>query len=586
MGNIFLENDNKRPASHSIQLYILIDHQGLKFGFDYGDKVNNTDEIVRSFIDNKATHKDILNIINRNEMIVINHEAGSPKVDLNHNIKNNVIKNEDDFDAWNKDIHIIKTYSEAEIKEDIETEIIDIINSFLPLVSGVRVEDKVYDVGYWLYSAGSNASLWDVQFENGFMSIDYDFPDNLKEFKTKSELEESRDEYGYEDGNMNTIRALWDFSNEINIGDIVISKQGRSKYLGYGIVTSDYIFDESQESHPHKRNVKWIKKGEWKVEGKLPVKTLTNITQYSDYVERLKSKLGIETKKEEKEDGFSVDKILSDVFVGKDEFLNIVDILSTKKNIILQGSAGVGKTFIAKKIAQCLQEDYGEERIEMIQFHQSYSYEDFIQGYRPSKDSFELRNGIFFEVCEKAKEDDSSPYFLIIDEINRGNLSKIFGELMMLIEADKRGEKNKIKLAYSSDSDFYIPDNLYIIGTMNTADRSLTIVDYALRRRFAFIKMKPNFGDQFESFLRKKGLPIEIIETVRSKMNTLNGIVLEDDSLGEGFEIGHSYFCSFKSGDHKKWYNNVIKYEILPLIEEYWFDDQELVQQYKNLMLD
>ena len=155
---------------------------------------------------------------------------------------------------------------------------------------------------------------------------------------------------------------------------------------------------------------------------KITCKDTSNVTQYSDYVERLKTKLGIETKKEEKEDEFSVDKILSDVFVGKDEFLNIVDILSTKKNIILQGSAGVGKTFVAK-IAQCLQEDYGEERIEMIQFHQSYSYEDFIQGYRPGKDSFELRNGIFFEVCEKAKEDDSSPYFLIIDEIIR-NLSK------------------------------------------------------------------------------------------------------------------------------------------------------------------
>ena len=220
----------------------------------------------------------------------------------------------------------------------------------------------------------------------------------------------------------------------------------------------------------------------------------------------------------------------------------------------------------------------------MIQFHQSYSYEDFIQGYRPNKDSFELKNGIFYEVCERAKKDTSIPYFLIIDEINRGNLSKIFGELMMLIEADKRGEKNKIKLAYSSNEYFFIPDNLYIIGTMNTADRSLTIVDYALRRRFAFIKMRPKFNEQFHTFLSKKGLSKDIISSITNKMTTLNDIINSDESLGDGFEIGHSYFCSYKSGEHNKWLSNVFKYEIIPLIEEYWFDDKQLVEEYTSII--
>ena len=315
------------------------------------------------------------------------------------------------------------------------------------------------------------------------------------------------------------------------------------------------------------------------------MKTLTNITQYSDYVEKLKNKLGIVPKSETPSaTEFDVDKILENVFITNNDFQNIVDILTTKKNIILQGSAGVGKTFIAKKIAQALQEDYSEENIEMIQFHQSYSYEDFIQGYRPNKDSFELKNGIFYEVCERAKKDTSVPYFLIIDEINRGNLSKIFGELMMLIEADKRGEKNKIKLAYSSNEYFFIPDNLYIIGTMNTADRSLTIVDYALRRRFAFIKMRPKFNEQFHAFLSKKGLSKEIISSITNKMTTLNDIINSDESLGDGFEIGHSYFCSYKSGEHNKWLSNVFKYEIIPLIEEYWFDDKQLVEEYTSII--
>ena len=459
------------------------------------------------------------------------------------------------------------------------------INSLLPLCKNLNINNLEQDVGYWLYSPGSNASDWDNQFDNEFMSIDYDFPDNLNDFQNKEDLINSKDDYSFNEGSMNTIKALWDFSKEINIGDIIISKKGRSKYLGYGVVTSDYIFDEKIIDHKHKRKIKWIKKGEWEVDGNLPMKTLTNITQYSDYVETLKSKLGILAKEENIANAeFDVEKILENVFITNNDFQNIIDILSTKKNIILQGSAGVGKTFIAKKIAQALQEDYNEERIEMIQFHQSYSYEDFIQGYRPNNDSFELKNGIFYKVCERAKNDSSVPYFLIIDEINRGNLSKIFGELMMLIESDKRGEKNKIKLAYSPDEDFYIPDNLYIIGTMNTADRSLTIVDYALRRRFAFIKMSPKYNEQFEAYLLKKGISKEIISSITNKMTILNKIIISDDSLGYGFEIGHSYFCSYKSGEHKKWLANVFKYEIIPLIEEYWFDDQKLIDEYTSII--
>ena len=157
----------------------------------------------------------------------------------------------------------------------------------------------------------------------------------------------------------------------------------------------------------------------------------------------------------------------------------------------------------------------------------------------------------------------------------------------MLIETDKRGERNAITLTYSkADEKFYVPDNLYIIGTMNTADRSLTIVDYALRRRFAFIKMNPNFGEEFISFLVSKGVTKEIIQAIVDKMRMLNEIILNDDSLGEGFEIGHSYFCSYKSGDQKKWFENVIKYEIIPLIDEYWFDDRELASQHQNMVLN
>ena len=380
-------------------------------------------------------------------------------------------------------------------------------------------------------------------------------------------------------GSYNTANALWEFANEINIGDVIICKQGRKKYLGYGVVKSDYIFDDTKSEDKHIRKVEWIKRGSWPAKKELPIKTLTNITEYSEYVNRLKLLLGI-TSSEKIESDFNIDNVLKNVFIEKEEFQNYVEILSKKKNLILQGSAGVGKTFIAKKIAQTLQEEYNDDRIEMIQFHQSYSYEDFIQGYRPTNSNFKLKNGVFFSICERAKKDISNPYFLIIDEINRGNLSKIFGELMMLIEADKRGETNQIKLTYSSDNEkFYVPDNLFIIGTMNTADRSLTIVDYALRRRFAFIKMKPKYEEKFENFLLQKGLPKNMISGIISRITNLNNKINLDESLGEGFEIGHSYFCSYKSGDHNKWLSNVYEYEIIPLIEEYWFDDEEKVNE-------
>jgi 5-methylcytosine-specific restriction enzyme B len=582
--SIFFENE-KKSASDSLQLYVLIDSTGLKFGFDYGDNITNGNSIVQDIKNDKNSQQIILDAISKNDLDVINIEAGSPVIQFSHDRAKNIIKTEDDFKNWSNDIHLIKNYQKNNIPNNIENKIQDVINSLLPFCKNLNINSVTQDVGYWLYSAGSSAKDWQNQFENGFMSIDYDFPDNLIEFKNKEDLINSREDYGYEEGSMNTIRALWDFSKEINIGDIIISKKGRSKYLGYGVVTSNYIFNGKTIEYKHKREVRWIKKGEWEVDGNLPVKTLTNITQYSDYVEKLKSKLGIVTNEENKlNTEFDVDKILENVFLTNNDFQNIVDILSTKKNIILQGSAGVGKTFIAKKIAQALQEDYSEDRIKMIQFHQSYSYEDFIQGYRPNKESFDLKNGIFYDVCEEAKKDTSVPYFLIIDEINRGNLSKIFGELMMLIEDDKRGEKNKINLAYSPDKPFYVPDNLYLIGTMNTADRSLTIVDYALRRRFAFVKMRPNYNDQFEIYLSKKGIPKDIINSITNKMIALNNIIKEDDSLGEGFEIGHSYFCTYKSGEHKKWLENVFKYEIIPLIEEYWFDDQELINEYKTII--
>jgi 5-methylcytosine-specific restriction protein B len=270
-------------------------------------------------------------------------------------------------------------------------------------------------------------------------------------------------------------------------------------------------------------------------------------------------------------------------FVSENDFLQTVELLKRKKNIILQGPPGVGKTFIARKLAYEIMKEVKDGNIEMVQFHQSYSYEDFIQGIRPTlKGSFDLRDGIFYSFCKRALSFPDRPFFFIIDEINRGNLSKIFGELLMLIESDKRDEKFALKLAYSEEDDdkFYVPENIHIIGTMNTADRSLAIVDYALRRRFAFINLQPDYGVPFRTFLSDKGVTNGLIEHICSAVQKVNNKIKVDNNLGDGFQIGHSYFCSFKTGENENvWWNQILTFEIRPLLEEIWFDDSTSVTE-------
>ena len=275
---------------------------------------------------------------------------------------------------------------------------------------------------------------------------------------------------------------------------------------------------------------------------------------------------------------YDKEKFLSEVFMSSAQYDEIVALLKYKKNIILQGAPGVGKTFLAKRLAYSILGKKDASHIEMVQFHQSYSYEDFMMGYRPVDDGFELKHGAFYEFCKKAAADTDpdSKYFFIIDEINRGNLSKIFGELMILIEGDKRGEK--VKLVYKDES-FGVPSNLFIIGMMNTADRSLALMDYALRRRFSFIEVEPAFDKpSFKTYLSKYIASDRVVNKVLSRFVELNAKIADEDSsgLGKGFCIGHSYFCvkPVPGQTDDAWYNSIIKYEIVPLLEEYWWDDK------------
>lgn len=449
-------------------------------------------------------------------------------------------------------------------------------------ISSNNVDLNVNETRYWIYSPGDNACMWDEFYNLGIMGIGWDDVKNLKEFASKEEIKDYmktiRDpSYSYK----NNAHCLWQFANEIRVGDIIFAKKGIHKIIGKGVVTSDYIYDPERKDYKHIRKVKWTNKGEWEHPGQAAMKTLTDISSYTDYVHKLLDLFAEETpeeiveQKEIKYPLYTKDDFLNEVYMDEGTYNILTGLLETKYNVILQGAPGVGKTFAAKRLAYSIMGQKDTSRVVMIQFHQSYSYEDFIQGYRPSKDGFELENGVFYKFCKEAEEDNERPYFFIIDEINRGNLSKIFGELMMLIEKDKRGEK--IKLLYSNEW-FTVPKNVRIIGMMNTADRSLALMDYALRRRFAFFDFSPAFSsDGFKNYLSEKNSAK--LEKLISVVESLNNAISDDESLGEGFRIGHSYFCTDKeiTDDLLK---SIVEYEIIPLIKEYWFDEPSKIRDW------
>ena len=446
---------------------------------------------------------------------------------------------------------------------------------------------------YWIYSPGENAFLWSDCIKEGKMYLGWTDLGDLSQYTEKEEMRQKLIELkGSDSSYSHSALATWEFANVMKPGDIVFVKKGSRKIIGRGVVTGGYVYEPEREgTYKNTREVDWINIEEhehpW-----FPIvqKTLTDITKYPDYWPKLNALFdgkGEEISSIEYQP-YDKAKFLEQVFMEEKEYDKLFNLLKNRKNIILTGSPGVGKTFMAKRFAYSIMKEQNEDRVLPIQFHQSYSYEDFIEGFRPTADGkLEIVPGSFKEFCDRIQEENDSNkrYFCIIDEINRGNLSKIFGELMMLMEEDKRESSGEFAvLPYSKDR-FSIPDNLYIIGTMNTADRSLSIVDYALRRRFAFYPVKPAFGrPSFKKYLMEKdSLSEEQVEFINKRLIALNNEIR--DYLGSGFEIGHSYFVNKLDPENfDESYRDIIDYQIIPMLEEYLYDDENKVQELIELI--
>ena len=445
------------------------------------------------------------------------------------------------------------------------------------------VKEESTQIRYWLGGAFYDKIDVSQRFiEDGVFGIDWVNEDLKYALGDEKLLAKTFDSYELNDN----ARKMFDLLFQIKAGDKIAIKatfaKGKTSLLrikAIGTVQSDaadaYLYNEELK---HTIPVQWesIEQadlqnigGHWK--------SISEVTKLEDINSIFFPEVKVIIDGVFESNMYSKQQLLEDAYITEDKYNVIVSRLEKKQNIILQGAPGVGKSYLAKKIAYSILGVVDESKVQMIQFHQSYSYEDFIMGYRPNKiGGFDIIEGVFYKFCKKAIENPSDKFYFIIDEINRGNLSKIFGELMLLIEADKRGDSFAMSTVYSEEK-FYIPNNLYIMGLMNTADRSLALIDYALRRRFSFIDIEPAFGQNFIKYTDQ--FKHTNLDKVLNIIRVINDDIEADESLGKGFKIGHSYFCNLENGEDAELLE-IIDCEIVPLLEEYWIESNAKVKGY------
>jgi MoxR-like ATPase len=441
-----------------------------------------------------------------------------------------------------KDLMILRfaNYSTFKVASHHADAILELIENIEKPVTELRAESGRR---VWIYAPGSNAEFWDEFYEAGLMAIGWDGLGDLSQYGSLDDvLAALQQEYKPEGKPTNNARTCYDFARTIRIGDRVFVKRGRNTIIGYGTVTGEYEHRADRSQFKNVRTVRWEGKGTWGSPAPLAIKTLTDVTEDTAFLSALDNIVSGPVRELPKpvpaatREPYSIEQAIEGLFMEEGALRRALSIWRQKKNLILQGPPGVGKSFIARRLAYALMGYRDPSRVRTVQFHQSYSYEDFVQGYRPSEDGLTLQQGVFLEFCEKALADPNEVYVFTIDEINRGNISKILGELMLLVEPDKRSSEWATKLAYApaAEERFYVPPNVFLLGMMNTADRSLSVVDYALRRRFAFVTLRPEYAsDKFRQHLLSHGASPELVDQIVVRMSSLNEVISTDTTTSD-----------------------------------------------------
>ena len=459
---------------------------------------------------------------------------------------------------------------------------------------GVGDSDKAkkQELQHWLYTPGEGAARWEEFRTAGIMALNWDRVGDLASFPDKESLLDALyTHYGDWGGRpRRAADSVWDYIHAMKPGDIVYVRRSFNEIVGRGVVRSDYRYDEDRSSFRAVRDVEWTHVGSWPLEqriGRLMLQRLTENTKYTP--DQLNALIGIEDPRfsssvderlgnndlDEADEHYTSTDFLDEVFLRPEDLEQMLGLLRRKKNLILQGAPGTGKTFAAKRLAYALMGETDDSRVEVVQFHQSTAYEDVVVGLRPTAEGgFAAAEGVFARFCRRAAADPGRDYVFIIDEINRANISKAFGELLMLIEAEHRGEALRLPVSGELLS---VPKRLHIVGMMNTADRGLALIDYALRRRFAFFEMRPALDHP--GFLRHvEAVGSSRLEALVDVVRRLNQRIAEDEALGPGFQIGHSYLClpagnPENPGGMDADVTSMVRYELEPLVREYWFDN-------------
>ena len=459
---------------------------------------------------------------------------------------------------------------------------------------GVGDSDKAkkQELQHWLYTPGEGAARWEEFRTAGIMALNWDRVGDLASFPDKESLLDALyTHYGDWGGRpRRAADSVWDYIHAMKPGDIVYVRRSFNEIVGRGVVRSDYRYDEDRSSFRAVRDVEWTHVGSWPLEqriGRLMLQRLTENTKYTP--DQLNALIGIEDPRfsssvderlgnndlDEADEHYTSTDFLDEVFLSLEDLDQMLGLLRRKKNLILQGAPGTGKTFAAKRLAYALMGETDDSRVEVVQFHQSTAYEDVVVGLRPTAEGgFAAAEGVFARFCRRAAADPGRDYVFIIDEINRANISKAFGELLMLIEAEHRGEALRLPVSGELLS---VPKRLHIVGMMNTADRGLALIDYALRRRFAFFEMRPALDHP--GFLRHvEAVGSSRLEALVDVVRRLNQRIAEDEALGPGFQIGHSYLClpagnPENPGGMDADVTSMVRYELEPLVREYWFDN-------------